>query len=310
MPDTDLSTEAQFAQVWRANHSHLVNLAFGMLGNIGAAEDAVQEAFSRLAKVTFDQIDDARGWLIVVTSRICLDQVRSAHSRREQAHDSSTIELAGTQNSDRIGPDPADRVTLDDEVRTALLIVLQRLTPIERVVFVLHDIFQMPFETIAETVGRPAPTCRQLARRARLKLDAQASRPSIEVDAAEHRLVAEEFIRACSGGDLAGLLHILDPEVSGQVDLGPSDPRSGLVNHGAPLVARNLLHFFRGATLVSNPVGGHTIVLSFVRHRLNAIILLTVEDRVVQKIHVLADVSKLDQLNSQLSATSSVGEAS
>jgi RNA polymerase sigma-70 factor (ECF subfamily) len=104
----------------------------------------VQEAYTRLAGAAFDPIEDARGWLTVVTSRICLDQIRSARSRREQAREVADIEGAGMAPIGPVPTDPADRVTLDDEVRLAMLVVLQRLSPIERVVFILHDIFQVP----------------------------------------------------------------------------------------------------------------------------------------------------------------------
>src|SRR5215467_5414454 len=161
--------DEQFAVAWKENRTYLIDLAFRMLGDIGAAEDIVQEAFSRLISAGPGQIEDERGWLIVVTSRLCLDQIRSARSRRERVHDSGVIEtiprIAAT-----VSADPADRVTLDDSVRLALLVVLQRLSPAERVVFVLHDIFQVPFDAVAEATGRTVPACRQLAARARRKI--------------------------------------------------------------------------------------------------------------------------------------------
>jgi RNA polymerase sigma-70 factor, ECF subfamily len=299
MTTTDTSGDGiRFAEAWRSNRSYLVDMAFGMLGNIAAAEDAVQESFTRLARARINEIEDVRGWLIVVTSRICLDQIKAAPTRREQLQETSAIESAPS-----LAPDPADRVTLDDEVRMALLVVLQRLTPTERVVFVLHDIFQLPFDSIAQTVGRPAATCRQLARRARVKLGApDDARRGVAVDPAEHQQVAELFIRACADGDLDGLLGILDPEVWGGIDLGPLDRRSGQERRGADAVGANLLRYFRGVTMVSSPVGGHTIVLAFSGQKLIAIILLTVEARLVRSIDVLADPQKLAVLNAQLLA--------
>ena len=163
-----VATDAQFAAAWRSNRAHLLNVAYGVLGDIGAAEDAVQEAFTRFAQAEYGSILDHRGWLIVVTSRICLDQISSARSRRERTRDPDTVDYI-RQVAPTRSLDPADRVTLDDEVRAALLTVLERLSPAERVVFVLHDIFQTPFDSIAETVGRPSATCRQLARRARAR---------------------------------------------------------------------------------------------------------------------------------------------
>ena len=130
--------------------------------------------------------------------------------------------------------------------------MLQRLSPAERVVFVLHDVFQMPFDTIAQTVGRPAPSCRQLARRARLKLEDGGFVPSDSVDP-ENQLVTQAFIDACSGGNVNDLLQLLDPEVAGDVDLGPGDPMTGSINRGSGNVSVNFLRYYGGATLVEVP---------------------------------------------------------
>jgi RNA polymerase sigma-70 factor (ECF subfamily) len=302
MAATGKPTESQLSEVWTMNRSYLVDLAFAMLRDIGAAEDAVQEAFARLAVTDFDSIEDKRGWLIVVTSRICLNQINSARSRREQTHETSTIESIGVSVPQALPVDPADRVTLDDEVRLALLVVLQQLKPAERVVFVLHDIFRLPFDTIAETMGRSPASCRQLARRARMRVTAKSDYAGIEVDTVEERLVTERFIQACSNGDVSGLLELLEPGASGGVDLGPADQRTGQVVHGSRRVARNLLRYFGSwTTLVSNPLGGHSIVLAFVEQRLYAVILLSLRSDLIQEIHVIADPEKLAFLSKQLS---------
>src|SRR6201987_4811449 len=159
-------SEDQDTQAWRQHRPYLVNLAYQMLGDVGEAEDVAQEAFLRLSRTDPDEIDDVRAWLTVVAGRLCLDQVRSARARSERPGDIGP-EVAALNQSGRL--DPADQITLDDEVRTALLEVLRRLSPGERVSFVLHDVFGVPFDAIAETVGRPVGTCRQLARRARAK---------------------------------------------------------------------------------------------------------------------------------------------
>ncbi len=303
MGGTDRATEAQLSDAWLTNRPYLVDLAFAMLRDIGAAEDAVQEAFARLAVADFERIEDRRGWLIVVTSRICLDQINSARSRREQVHETSTIEFAGTPASSVLPVDPADRVTLDDEVKLALLVVLQQLKPAERVVFVLHDIFRLPFETISESTGRSTASCRQLARRARLKIKSENAHESMEVDTAEHRLVTERFIQACSSGDIAALLALLDPDASGGVDLGPADPRTGQVVHGPGTMARTLLRYFGPwTTLVSNPLGGRSVVMAFVDQRLYAVILLELDGELIHEIHVIADPAKLIFLSDQLSS--------
>src|SRR3954449_4412514 len=191
-----MSPSRSVEAAWRSHRPYLVNLAYQMLGDVGGAEDVTQEAFLRLSRTDPSQIDDVRAWLTVVAGRLCLDQMRSARPRHEQPDESGALDVTPSREVD-----PADRVTLDDEVRTALLEVLRRLSPGERVAFVLHDVFQMPFEEIAEAVGRPVGTCRQLARRARAKF-ADASPRLTEIPDVEHRIVTEKFITACANGDL------------------------------------------------------------------------------------------------------------
>jgi len=290
----------KISQAYQDHRPYLVDLAFRMLGDIGAAEDIVQEAFTRLMAAKLGEIEDKRGWLIVVTSRLCLDQIKSARSRRERAHDASEIEFVAPPPSGLA--DPADRVTFDDGVRLALLVVLQQLSPAERVVFVLHDIFQMPFDVVAETVGRSAPACRQLASRARQKIAAGPGSARFDIASAEHRLVTEKFIAACSDGDLSGLLDVLAPDAWGDVDLGPAAARFDVVV-GAENVARNLLRFWgQGATLVSHPVAGQPAVLAFIRRELAGLLVFTMRGELIQAVHVVGDPRKLDFLSSQLAA--------
>ncbi len=292
----------KISQAYADHRPYLVDLAFRMLGDIGAAEDVVQDAFSRMMAADVGGIDDERGWLIVVTSRLCLDQIRSARSRRERPSDSAAIEFAAPPADPGLA-DPADRVTFDDSVRLALLVVLQQLSPAERVVFVLHDIFRLPFEEVAETVGRNTPACRQLARRARQKIAAGPGSARFDIVSAEHRQVTEKFIAACSSGDLGGLLEVLAPDAWGDVDLGPDAvPSQGIVT-GAERVASNLLRFWgHGATLVSHPVGDQPAVLAFIRRELAGVLVFTMREESIQAIHVIGDPRKLAFLNAQLAS--------
>jgi RNA polymerase sigma-70 factor, ECF subfamily len=277
----------QITEAWRRHRPYLINLAYQMLGDVGDAEDIAQEAFLRLARADLNEIGDIRAWLTVVAGRLCLDQVRSARSRRERPDDIGP-EAAALNQSRRL--DPADRVTLDDEVRTALLEVLRRLSPGERVSFVLHDVFGVPFDAIAETVGRPVGTCRQLARRARGKFTLAQPKPS-EVPSAEHQLVTEKFITACANGDLQALAAVLDPTVWGAGTLlgDPAPPPQ--INHGPQDVATNLLRYLGpGVTLVSGPVA-QPVVLAFANRRLFAVIVLTIRGNTVTKIEATADPS-------------------
>lgn len=278
-------TEDRFTQAWRTHRAYLVDLAFRMLGDVGEAEDVVQEAFVRLARTRPGEIDDDRGWLTVVTSRLCLDHIRSARVRREHAADDVADSVAPL--AQRPPMDPADRVTLDDDVRMALYAVLRRLGAAERVAFVLHDVFQMPFEEIAETLGRPVATCRQLARRARQRMAAAAPGRN-SVGSAEHRSVTERFLAACVTGDVDGLLEVLHPQAWGIARFGPAALFEPQVVRGAPAVAANLVRFYgHGVTLVSHLDSGPAI-LAFVDGELVAILSLTIEDERVVKIQ--ADV--------------------
>jgi RNA polymerase sigma-70 factor, ECF subfamily len=283
----------QVSDAWRANRAYLVDLAFRMLGDVGAAEDVVQEAFFRLLQAPTGVINDERGWLIVVTSRLCLDHMKSASSRRERPQDMSE---RGYRDRASSSVDPADRVTLDDEVRLALLIVLERLSPAERVVFVLHDIFQVPYDTIAATIGSRAPTCRQLAHRARRKIN-ESRMSSGGVEPARHRLVTRAFIEACSTGDLDALTGVLDRDVSGEIDA-----RSGVVVVGADRVARNILRYWGrpDTVLVAQPVCGQPAVLAFVNRQLAGLLALSIEDVRITKIHVLVRPSTLEPLRAEL----------
>jgi RNA polymerase sigma-70 factor, ECF subfamily len=286
--------EVEFDAAWRAHRPYLVNLAFGILRDIGAAEDAVQEAFARFAECDYPVIQDERGWLVVVTSRICIDQINSARHRRERAVDADSIEFAGAATtSPPASLDPADRVTLDDQVRSALLIMLDRLTPAERVVFVLHDVFRTPFDEIATTIGRPVATTRQLARRARLKIESRPSDGAAQ-ERFRHRQVIDRFIEATTTGDLSALVSLLDPDVWGIVDLGPADRRTGNVKRGSRKVARNLMHWFgRTRTLVVDPASDDSEILAYLERELYAVIRLDVADDRVVSLHVLADQTQL-----------------
>lgn len=280
-----MSDSPSVKAAWRSHRPYLVNLAYQMLGDVGEAEDVAQEAFLRLSRADASQIDDVRAWLTVVAGRLCLDQMRSARARHEQPQESDTFAAKPSREAG-----PADRVTLDDEVRSALLDVLQRLSPGERVAFVLHDVFQMPFEEIAETVGRPVGTCRQLARRARAKFS-DASPRLTDVSAVEHQAVTERFITACANGDLQALTAVLDPTVWGAATFLVERTPRPQVNRGPDAVATNLIRYLgHGATLVSGPVG-EPVLLAFAERRLFAVFVLTIRDNLIVKIEATVDPS-------------------
>ena len=196
-----------------AARPRLLRLAYSQLGDLAEAEDVVQEAWLRLERAGPETIDDLDAWLTTTVARLALDVLRSARARR--------VEYVGPWLPEPVvggGPDPADRVTLDESVSYALLTVLEQLTPAERTAFVLHDVFDVAFPEVAEIVGRSPDSVRQLASRARRHVVAE--RPRRPVSPAEHRRLVEAFARASEEGDVEQLLELLDPDVTFTADGG------------------------------------------------------------------------------------------
>ena len=282
------ATDVELGRAWRDHRRHLLDIGFRMLGNLSEAEDAVQDAFARLIRADLDEIDDIGGWLVVVVSRICLDRLRS-----RRRHPTSPDPSLGDRPADP-GLDPADRITLDDNVRIALQLVLQRLTPPERTAFVLHDVFQYPFEAIGDIVGRTPAACRQLAARARRTIAADVGPSQFRAESAEQRRVTEQFIAACTTGDLDGLLTILDPDVAGDADVGG---RVGIVTvTGRAAVARLAMRYLgpdSATILLSLPAGDEAGVVAARDGQIVALLSLTVHDGRVEHIDGLVDPVKL-----------------
>jgi len=291
-----MTTTERIDQAWKAHRPFLVDLAFRMLTDLGDAEDVVQEAYVRLLRVDPDEIEDLRAWLVVVVGRLCLDQLRSARVR----HRDDTDPLADEGAVPLFGAvaDTADRVTLDDTVRSALFVMLERLTPAERTVLVLHDVFQFPFDAVSDIVGRTPAACRKLASRARRRIGAAATPARFAPDAPEQRLVVDRFIAACAGGDLTALMEALDPDVVGQVDLG-ARAGSGRINRGRERVGfilSRLLGPDSGRTLVSSPIAGEPAVLVFQRRTLVGLLVLEIGGGRIRHIDAVADPAKLTSI--------------
>lgn len=230
---------------------HLMSLAFRMLGTVAEAEDAVQETYVRwyrMSDAEREAIDVPRAWLTRAASRVCLNVLASARMRRERYIGPWLPEPVPSSvfaEPSQAAIDPVDRVTLDESVSTALLVVLEAMTPAERVAFVLHDVFAMPFDEIATIVGRNAAACRQLATSARRRVQKSTSR---QVPRAEHDQVVHAFSAAARNGDLAGLIAVLDPDVVLHSDGGGIVTAARNPVFGADKVAR----FLFGA-LTKNP---------------------------------------------------------
>jgi RNA polymerase sigma-70 factor, ECF subfamily len=282
MDDRPLPTATDHAieTAWRQHHGFLHRVANSVLRDDAGSEDAVQEAFSRLAQTDIDAIDDLRGWLTVVVRRVALDRVRSAYNRREAA----TLVHADEPTRDADGPDPLDRITLDDEVQLALGVVLDRLTPPERTAFVLHDVFGFPFSDIGEIVGRSPAACRQLASRARHSVRAEA--PAMGRPDDDLRELAERFVAAASGGDINALMALLDPAIEGTGhQLG-----RGVIGHfrGRRAVARGVLRFIgpdTGTVLVPVAMEQNLGVVAFRRGEFAAVVQIHAEDGLIRTMH-------------------------
>jgi len=296
-PSGPREIDVRLGRAWRDHHRYLLDVAFRVLGSISEAEDVVQEAYARLVKADLDAIDDVKGWLVVVVSRLSFDQLRSARWRRQAPTALPPEDRPAAQPG--LPPDPADRVTLDDEVRMALQVILARLTPAERTAYVLHDVFKYSFEDIAGIVGRSPAACRQLAARARHRIHADSGAARFTVESDDQRRVTEAFIAASSTGDLDGLLAVLDPDVAGQADLG------GTVGLLPPLVGRDavaagILRYLgpgSSTTLLSLPVGQEATVIALRDGRVFGAFTLTLRAGRVHHIHGVIDPAKLADLN-------------
>ncbi|GIJ66905.1 sigma-70 family RNA polymerase sigma factor [Virgisporangium ochraceum] len=241
MTDEDL-----LARRFEADRPRLRAVAHRMLGSAAEADDAVQEAWLRLRRVDADTVDNLSGWLTTVVGRVCLDMLRSRTVRKEDP-------LDGTRaNTAEATPDPAHAAELADSVGVALLVVLETLTPVERLAFVLHDLFAVPFEEIAPIVGRSPAAARQLASRARRRVQSDPSdgaRPPAAPGAARTRRVVEAFLAASRGGDFGTLLTMLDPDVVLRVDAAGQRLGAPAEVRGRDAVAR----FFDGRARAARP---------------------------------------------------------
>jgi RNA polymerase sigma-70 factor (ECF subfamily) len=275
------------------HRGHLRAVAYRMLGSISEADDVVQEAWLRLARAETGDVANLRGWLTTVVARLCLDALRARRARRE---DLAGFELPEPIVGSPTAPDPEQQILLADSVGLAMLVVLEQLSPPERLAFVLHDVFAMPFEAIAPIVDRSPPATRQLASRARRKVRGSAPRP--DADLARQHEVVDAFVRASQAGDFDALLAILDPDVIVRADFGPTRPELNTVVRGARAVAgqavlfRNLAPSARRAT-----VNGGAGAVVFAGDRRYAVIGFTVQDGRIVEMDILGDPVRLAALD-------------
>ena len=226
------------AEQFEAHRRRLRTVAYRMLGSQTEADDAVQETWLRLSRAETSSVENLGGWLTTVVGRVCLDMLRSRKSRREHPLDANVVEVAA---------DPEHEVVMADSIGLALLVVLETLTPAERVAFVLHDMFGMPFEDIGPIVGRSQPAARQLASRARRRV--QGAGATTDSDLARRREIVDAFLAASRGGDFEALLALLDPEVVLRADAAAVHIGADEKIQGAREVART----FAGRARVAQP---------------------------------------------------------
>ena len=266
------------------HRSHLRGVAYRMLGSLAEADDAVQEAWLRLDRADPSDVANPRGWLTTVVARICLDMLRTRTSRREEPLDPRADRPATT--------DAKQEMMLADSVGLALLVVLDKLEPAERLAFVLHDLFGLPFDEIATIVSRSPDAARQLASRARRRV--QGSRPP-DTDLASQRHIVETFIAALRRGDVEGLIAILDPEVVGRAGDDTGNVREV---RGARTWASGAVAFAQAAAsmapaLIDGAVG---LVLA-PKGRLLRALRFTFEGGRIATAEVIADRARLDALD-------------
>ena len=275
------------------HRAHLRAVAYRMLGSLSEAEDAVQDTWLRLSRAGTGGVENLGGWLTTIVARVCLNVLRSRKTRREDSLDAHlpdpVVRLEGTRA-------PEEEAVLADSVGLALLVVLDTLDPAERLAFVLHDMFQLPFDEIAPMVGRSPAAARQLASRARRRVRG-ADVPSPDADVSRQRRVVDAFFQAARGGDFDALVALLDPDVVLRADGGAGRPAASALVRGAEAVAGQAIRFaLPNAELVPALVNGAAGVIVRVGGRPFAVMGFTVADDTIVEIDAIADPERVRRI--------------
>ena len=278
------------AQRFEANRTHLKAVAYRMLGSLSEADDAVQDAWLRLSRSDTSEVENLDGWLTTVVARVCLDMLRSRSSRREEP---LGVHLPEPIVSRADGVDPEQEALLAEGVGLALLVVLETLAPAERVAFVLHDLFAVPFDQIAPVVGRSSAAAKMLASRARRRV--QGAAPVPDTDLSRQRAVVDAFLAASRGGDFGALLALLDPDVVLRADRAAVDVGAPAQVRGAPAVAGQ----FSGRARFAQPalVDGAVGAVWAPGGRPRVVFGFTITRGKIVQIDMLADPARLGQLD-------------
>ena len=292
-----MPTPERLAEQFELHRPHVRAVAYRMLGSVSEAEDAVQEAWIRLSRTDVSGVDSLRAWLTTVVARVCLDMLRTRASRREDPLDVE-VHVPDPIIRPISGRDegPETDAILADSVGLALLVVLEKLEPAERLAFVLHDVFGMTFEEIAPVVDRSVVATRQLASRARRRVQDQA--PASDADLRNQRRIVDAFLAAVHDGDFEALVAVLDPEIVLRADGGTVKGMSRLVR-GAQAVMAQAATFSKIAlsnqiVLVNGNVG---VVTRLPDGRLFSVIDFTIAGGQVVEMNILADPDRLGRLD-------------
>ncbi|MFD8380208.1 sigma-70 family RNA polymerase sigma factor [Streptomyces sp. NPDC059679] len=288
-----MSDKELLAQRFEEHRSHLRAVAYRMLGSLNEADDAVQETWLKLSRSDVSEVRNLGGWLTTVAGRVCLDMLRSRSSRREEPlpeQQDGPIRLPDPVVSGPGGVDPEQEMLVADSVGIALMIVLQTLSPAERLAFVLHDLFAVPFDEIAPILGRNSASTRQLASRARRRVEGAA--PAADTDLARKREVVDAFLTASRGGDFDALLAVLDPDVVARSDGGVLRP--SLLRRGAQEVASQAITFARIAE-AARPVliNGSPGVVSVAEGRVVSVMAFTIRGGRITALDILTDPERI-----------------
>ncbi|TWD80817.1 RNA polymerase sigma-70 factor (ECF subfamily) [Kribbella amoyensis] len=289
----------QLAAQFERNRGHLRAVAYRMLGSVSEAEDAVQEAWLRLSRADVSEVANLAAWLTTVVSRVCLDQLRTRKSRREDSYDTFVPDPIVTRIEPAGAPrvDPEEEAVQADAVGLAMLVVLETLAPAERLAFVLHDLFGVSFDEIAAIVGKTPVATRQLASRARRRVQGA---PQGDGDVTRQREVVNAFLAASRSGDFEALLSLLDPDVVLRADAGniPADAlAASRLIRGAEDVVRQALLFAK-LSPHSQPaeVNGLPGAVTVVNGKLFGVMSLEVRNGRITEINILADPDRLNHL--------------
>ena len=291
-----MPTPERLAEQFEEHRSHVRAVAYRMLGSVSEAEDAVQEAWIRLSRTDVSGVDNLRGWLTTVVARMCLDMLRTRASRREDPLDVHVPDPIIARAISRGDEGPEADAMLADSVGLALLVVLEKLEPAERLAFVLHDVFGMTFEEIAPIVDRSVVATRQLASRARRRVQGQA--PTSDADLRKQRGVVDAFLAAVQDGDFDALVAVLDPAIVLRADGGAVKSMSRLVR-GAQAVAAQAATFSKlglssQVVLVNGNIG---VVSRLPDGRVLSVIGFTIAGGRVLEMDILADPDRLRRLD-------------